>query len=169
MAISGILIFIHKEDMVEYQFSPYQIAEFAMGIEEAGMAFYETLAAASDDAKIKSIFTALSKAESGHKAVFKRIADSLRNAAPEEYSVDISSLVREDIDSLRDAAFNLRSFPEKPRSIQDAIAVAIHTEEEAIRIYTQMRDTFIERFNEVFSSVLNEEKKHLEILSGLAH
>ncbi len=56
--------------MAEYNFSPRQIAEMAMGVEEAGEEFYTKLASVLDDQKLKDIFLILSKAELQHRDMF---------------------------------------------------------------------------------------------------
>lgn len=153
--------------MAEYNFSPHQIAEMAMSVEEAGVIFYERLATLVDDPKLKQIFTTLSKAELGHRDTFRGIADSSLKDGLSEYSVDLSLLMKNHIDKLKEAAFNMRSFSNKPTTIQEALSIAIHIEQEAIRIYTEMRNTFIERFHEVLSGIIEEEKKHSEILHDI--
>lgn len=153
--------------MGEYQFSVYQIAEMAMGVEEAGVNFYKTLATVVDDKKLKDIFTALAKAELGHRDTFKNIADSFRKDDFDEYSINFPMLMKNYIDKIKEATFNMRSFSKNPASIEEAIGIAIHTEQESIRIYTEIKNMFIERFHKIFESIISEERKHLEILTDI--
>jgi len=153
--------------MGEHDFSAYQIAEMAMTVEEAGVRFYEMLSILATDGKLKDIFMILSKAEVQHKDIFRSIADSLRNDDPTEYSIDLSSLIETHIDTLKKAAFSMQSFSKVPTNIQDAVEIAINIEKEAIRIYTEMYSTFIEKFHGVLENIINEEKKHLEILTDV--
>lgn len=150
--------------MGDYYFSPYQIAEMAMGVEDAGVIFYDRLATLVEDGELKDIFTALSKAELSHKDSFRSIADSLLKEDLNKYSVDLPMLMQVYIDKLKKAAFNMQTFSKKPTCIQEAIGIAVHTEKEAIGIFTEMQNTFIEKFHEVLSVIIEEEKKHLSIL-----
>lgn len=139
----------------------------AVGVEEAGVVFYERLAALVRDDQLKSIFLSLSKAELKHRDRFKDIADSFRHETPNEYSIDISMLMQSHVDKLKEAAFNMRPFSKNPVAVPDALNIAVHTEEEAIHIFTEMRGSFIEKFHGVLSAIIEEEKKHLEILNGV--
>lgn len=153
--------------MEGHDFSAYQVAEMAMGVEEAGASFYERLAAVAEDETLKDIFIALAKAELSHREQFRGIADSFRNDDRNEYAVDLCLLMKNYIDSLKAAAFTLQSFSKNPTRIHDAIDIAIHTEQEAIRIFTGMHNAFIERFRGVLSAIIEEEKKHLAIVGDI--
>ena len=153
--------------MAEYNFSPRQIAEMAMGVEEAGEEFYTKLASVLDDQKLKDIFLILSKAELQHRDMFKNIAGSFSGEEDSEYSIDLPTLMKRYIDKLKEVAFNIKSFSSKPDNVQEALNIAIYTEEEAIRIYTEMYNSFVDKFHDILTKIINEEKKHLGILTDI--
>ena len=150
--------------MAEYNFSPRQIAEMAMGVEEAGEKFYTKLADVLDDKKLKDIFISLSKAELQHRDIFKSIADSFSGEEDSEYSIDLPALMQSYVEKLKDVVFNLQSFSSKPDNMQEALNIAVYTEEEAIRIYTEMYNSFVDKFHNILTKIISEEKKHLKIL-----
>jgi rubrerythrin len=153
--------------MAEYYFSPYQIAEMAMGVEEEGARFYQELAGSVDNGRLKGIFANLARAELKHRETFRTIADTLHKEDLNEYSVDVAGLMRAYLERLKATAFKARPSTENPSIILEALAIAIHTEEEAISIYAEMRRVFIDKFREVLTAIIEEERKHLDILTGI--
>ncbi len=61
----------------------------------------------------------------------------------------------------------MQSFSSKPGNIQEALNMAVYTEEEAICIYTEMSNSFVDKFHGILTKIINEEKKHLEILTNV--
>ena len=150
--------------MSAFFFSPYKIAEMAMKVEEAGAVFYEILANSVDDRELRSTFMGLSSAELKHRDKFREIAQTFNQEDYNEYAVDVSALIQPHLDNLRSAAFNLRR---QPSDMSAALAVAINIEDESIRIYTEIRTIFIEKFHPVLSAIIEEEKKHLKMLTAI--
>lgn len=153
--------------MAEYYFRISQIAEMAMEIETAGARFYDLLASAAQETKLKDIFTALSKAEIEHREIFRRIADKFREESSTEYSIDIESDMKSHITALKEIALTYRTLPEVPTDIAGAIEVGIKTEKEAVRIYTEIRSAVIEKFQDILSEIIKEEESHLKILTKI--
>ncbi|HTZ11028.1 MAG TPA: ferritin family protein, partial [Candidatus Margulisiibacteriota bacterium] len=118
-----------------------------------------------DDKKVKNIFLTLSGAELSHREAFRSIAVTLRKEDLNEYSVDVSRLIRAHLELLKGLVFDMRLAREKRTGVPEALDIAIHTEREAIQIYSQMYRVFIEKFHEVLLVIIKEEKKHLELLN----
>lgn len=68
------------------------------------------------------------------------------------------------IEKLKNAAFDPKVSLGNSGGIRGAIGLAVEVEKSAIRIYTGVRDTFVERFHSILDNIINEEKKHLEML-----
>ena len=149
--------------MGEFYFSPYQIAVMAMNIEEAGATFYEILANSVDDRALSKMFADLSREELEHKEKFGSIALVLRQEDLNEYAVDVAGLIQANLDDLKSAAFNIRNCPQ---NIQEALKIAIRTETESIRIYSEMYNVYIDKFHPVLAAIIQEEKKHLKKLTA---
>jgi len=150
-----------------YQFSSYQIAEMGMEIEVAGAKFYALLANSTQDKKLKDIFTILSKAEIEHREVFRCIADTFRMQDVSEYSIDLEADMKNHIMELKEIVLSFQSLPKAPANILEAIEIAIKTETNAVRIYTEILTSLTEKFHGVLSAIINEERKHLEMLLGI--
>jgi rubrerythrin len=153
--------------MGQFYFSIYEIAAMAMDIEETGAQFYASLAGATQDEALIKIFLTLSSAESQHKKTFQDIAASFQKGDRIEYSVNLPALIQANIDKIKEAAFSLALPPKGPLDIRKALAIAIHTEEVSIRVYTDMADIFAARFREIIDSLIQEEQKHLAILNKI--
>jgi rubrerythrin len=153
--------------MAEYYFSAYQIAEMAVKVEEAGARFYARLADSVKAQEVKNVFMILSKAEVRHQDAFRKIADSFRKEEAGEYSVDLAMLMQNHTDKLKEMVFNLDRAAGASAGVPGAIEVAIQTEKEAIRIFAEIYDNYTEKYHEVLLKIINEEKKHLEILLGV--
>jgi rubrerythrin len=149
----------------EFYFSPYKIAEMAMDVEEQGAKFYKALAGPVVDEKLKSIFLALSDMELDHKDKFRGIAARLRKEDLNEYSVDVTMLMRTHLEKLRRLAFDMSTERKKRPDIAQAIDIAVNIEKQSIKIYSRMYRAFIEKFHEVLLAIIKEEKKHLELLN----
>ncbi len=141
--------------MAEYYFSAYQIAEMVTKVEEAGARFYARLADSVKAPEVKNVFVILSKAEVGHQEAFRKIADSFRKEEAGEYSVDLAMLMQNHTDKLKELVFNLERVAGASVGVHDAIEIAIQTEKEAIRIYTEMHDNFSAKYHEVLSTIIN--------------
>ena len=157
-----------RKKMGDHYFSIRHIAEMAMHVEEDGHAFYCDLARFADAKDARRIFSALAEAELKHKEFFRGMAETFRDQEEQEYSIDLAALMQGHMDKLKESAFNLRSFLKKKTvSIQDALNAAIHAEAEAVRVYTEISVVFVEKFRKPLEIIINEEKKHLEILNNV--
>jgi len=146
---------------MEFHFSPYEIAEMAISIEEEGVKFYTVLAESASSEKLKGIFSVLAKAEATHKEKFREIANANREEDDTDYSIDISMLMHRHIEELKNLAFK---FSAKIDSEKEALKMALDIERTAIKIYTDMKSSFIAKFHGILSKIIDEENKHLEIV-----
>ena len=56
---------------MDFNFSPYKIAEMAISVEEEGAKFYTLLSNSADSEKLKNVFSTLAKAELMHQNRFR--------------------------------------------------------------------------------------------------
>ena len=151
-------------ESMKYEFPSYEIAEKAMSIEEEGAKFYRGLSNATDNHVLKDIFNALSKAEIEHRKRFSEIAADHLTDDKAEYSIDISTLIQNHLNDLKEYAFKAKS---SVQTIQDALKIAINLEETAIWIYRTMQASFSRSVHDILEEIINEENKHLEILTEI--
>ena len=148
-----------------YFFAPYQIVEMAMHVEEKGAEFYKYLGERNRDVKVKKIFAELSNQEINHREIFNKLALEARKIGAEyEYSINVEELLQNGIDDLEKSIFSFQSLESDKIDMRGCLELAIHAEDQAVHIYNAMKDSFIKEFQDVISQIINEEKKHLEIL-----
>jgi rubrerythrin len=143
---------------------PGDVAKLAMNIEDAGEQFYRKLADMVRDEKAKSLFSYLADQEEQHKIIFGVIVQEAKNEKQSEYVIDIMSQMKTGISDLVTFVFPAENNPDINTDIFGALKIAVHAEEESIRIYSEMKRVFINRFTDVLSKVIAEEQKHRKIL-----
>jgi len=153
---------------MSYYFNPYQIAEMAMQVEEAGIEFYKQASEHAVDEKVKQIFLFLSDAEIAHKNTFKTIMEAERkNDSTDEYAIDVASNIRHLIEKFEKAVFDLKSSEASSLTVAKCLDIGIHVESGLIAAYTELHEKFIDKFRGVLEKMISEEKKHLEMLQNV--
>jgi len=152
--------------MSDFTFSPYQIAEMAMQIEDEGARFYILLSNLTDSQKLKEIFSSLSKAEMNHKKKFHEIADANRKE-PAEYSINLQMVMKTHMDKIAETSFKIKSKASLPQTVLNALNMAIDIEKRSIEIYTEIKEASIELFSSMLTSIISEEEKHLKIIEEI--
>jgi rubrerythrin len=142
------------------------IARLAMDIEDAGQQFYNKLASSSTEENAKNLFTYLANQEEQHKLIFGAIMQQTSQEQKQgEYVIDIVGQMRTMIDDLRTFVFNNQVFATGTGiDLPAAVTIAIHAEEESVRIYSEMKRVLTETFAPVLEKIISEEQKHLKIL-----
>jgi rubrerythrin len=143
------------------------IARLAMDVEDAGWQFYRKLAGVSEDKKVKELFTYLSDQEAKHKIIFGSIVQEVQTEQENEYVIDVISEMQTGIRDIKKFIFPSEIDPSAHIDIVVAIQIAIHAEDESIRVYTEMKRVLIDRFSNVLTKVITEEQNHREILLNL--
>jgi rubrerythrin len=153
---------------MKYFFSPHQIAEMAMQVEEVGIGFYKKAAELATDEKVKKIFLFLSDAEIDHKNTFKTIMEAeQKNDSTDEYAIDVASNIRHLIEKFEKAAFDLKSAEASSLTVAKCLDVGIHVESGLIAAYSELHETFIDKFHDVLEKIVSQEKAHLEMLQNV--
>lgn len=154
--------------MPYYYFSPCQIAEIAMRVEEAGAAFYSEMAVLADNAEHKRTGTAfriLAETEIEHRDLFKAIAEDVKQSnGGQEYSVDICKQMETALDRIQSHAFDKTGLHPSSITLKEALEIAINTEKESIRVYMEIYNAFVERFHKILARIIDEEKEHMKML-----
>ena len=152
---------------MDYWFSAHEIAKLAAEMESKGAAFYRHLQGVTVDPKISEMcaFFAEQEHEHEHEATFLAIAEAHRASECRHcYSVDICDMLKA---SMLDLARLLDSEPSSARTmafVSDGLALAARVEATAIRVYTKMVEGYTASFSGVLTAVLEEERKHLQII-----
>jgi len=151
---------------MEYWFSVHEIASLAAEMESKGVAFYKRLQQVAGDAKIADMCAFFAEQEEEHRAKFRTIAEAHRASSGSQqcYSVDICGMLRT---SMRDLERLLESEPSGARNstpVSDTLAIAAKVEATSISAYTEMKETYTGTFAGVLGAVLEEERKHLQMI-----
>lgn len=150
-------------------FSGSEIIDIAIGIENNGAIFYETLAESAKEVAAQSIYKGLASMERAHIRTFEGMRASIREYKPEadlaeEYHRYLKALV--DSSVFKDDE-TVRQIAESVSSDAEAIQVAISAEKDSVLFYSEMRNIVPESQTQMVDRIIEEEKTHLRKLSEL--
>jgi len=151
-----------------YFFSPYEIAEMAMRVEAAGAAFYQKAAKFAPEGKVREIFLFLSNEEIDHQNTFRIIRDmeQKKNTAV-EYAIDLAAHIERLIEEYKQGVFDLNPEEISALTVAKCLDIGIRTERGLLTVYTELYETFVDKFHSVLTSIANQEKDHLEALQNV--
>jgi len=150
-------------------FSSGELMNIAVGIERNGLAFYESLAGASKEAKVRSIYNNLASMEKKHSTIFTEMLGTmgeyrLPEAYTEEYYLYLKSLVDSAIFTNDKVA---REIAQAVANSAEAIQIGIGAEKDSILFYSEMQHLVPERERNLVDKIIGEEKSHLRQLAEL--
>jgi rubrerythrin len=153
--------------MGDYYFFIREIGEMAQEVEEAGYRFYQQLAERFSKVRpLENLFNSLAQAELKHKETFQSFTrDASKSGAGDEYSIDLAGHMRGAfIDSFNRIVFDLSPSQTADIDLKQAFAVAIRVEQHSIQTYGKMKEVFIEKFGGILAKIIDEERRHLDML-----
>jgi len=152
-------------------FSGSELVDVALGIERNGVAYYSSLAELTTDALLKDTYNYLANMERTHLEIFQNMLDSIGKYQPtyaggseEEYELYLKALIDSVVFTNDEVA---RQMARNASSPAEAIQIALGAEKDSIIFYSEMRDLVPERDRLVADKVINEEKSHVRLLSGI--
>ena len=150
-------------------FTGSELANIAVGIEQSGAAYYDSLAQSAKDDKSRSMWKYLALEEKKHIEIFRRMLGSLSDyAPPETYTEEYDLYLRALIDS---AVFRndevARAMAQKVDNTSEAIMIALSAEKDSILFYLNLRELVLRPQREAVDQVIEEEKAHVRQLSAL--
>ena len=150
-------------------FTGSELANIAVGIEQSGAAYYDSLAQSAKDDKSRSMWKYLALEEKKHIEIFRHMLDSLSDyAPPETYTEEYDLYLRALIDS---AVFRndevARVMAQKVDNASEAIMIALSAEKDSILFYLNLRELVLRPQREAVDQVIEEEKAHVRQLSAL--
>jgi rubrerythrin len=150
-------------------FTGSELANIAVGIEQSGAAYYDSLAQSAKDDKSRSMWKYLALEEKKHIEIFRRMLGSLSDyAPPETYTEEYDLYLRALIDS---AVFRndevARAMAQKVDNASEAIMIALSAEKDSILFYLNLRELVLRPQREAVDQVIEEEKAHVRQLSAL--
>ncbi len=149
-------------------FSPSEVLEFAVTLEENGKKFYEHAADISEDAGTKDTFKFLADEETGHKRTFKEMLSKITDYAPiENYPEDYFDYLKAYVDN---TIFSKQVFQEKITGVKDALSAidfALQAEKDSIIYYQELKKFVSESQHDIIEDIIDEERAHYSKLSDL--
>jgi len=145
---------------------------WAMEIEENGEAFYNTVAARSDDPEVKALFEDLAVQERGHHQVFQKMLEKVK-PDPDLSSVGVQY---EDYEYYLQAALANALFAGKDKGLtlarqakdrETALQAAMSFEKDTLLFFYDLREMVSEAERGTISDVILEEKAHLRRLARM--
>jgi rubrerythrin len=150
-----------KSDLFMY-YSGLEIIEIAVRIEENGYAFYTAAAEMVPESKdVRGLFYDLAEKETGHIAVFQKLADRFE-AEKFEFDKDeasdyIGHLADTHIFGEKDAGTRLAKTITSPRQ---ALEIAFAFENDSVHFYEEMLNRTETDAKKVILQIIEEEKEH---------
>lgn len=154
---------------MQEKFSPYEIAQIAIGMEEDGFNFYSKAAEYASDERVRAIFLKLANDEIQHKSDF-----SEKEFA--KYFGDVDDAVIE-MDSYIKQLFKTEVFPtiesaqdyaEKIKDDKAALELGMEQEKRAIKFYTELKKRVtLDKAKEAIEELIQEETHHYQLLKEL--
>jgi len=150
-------------------FSGNELVEIAIGIEENGLAFYESAANKTQNPEAKVIYNYLAGEEKKHLITFQNMQKTIgQYQPPESYSGEYMHYLKALVDS--HVFSNTKEAQEKadmaPNEI-NALNIGIQAEKDSIFFYSEMQKLVRKPDRQIVSKVMDEEKAHLRQLSDL--
>jgi len=148
-----------------WEFSPSEIAQISMKIEENGMAFYRAIAATAKEKEAIELFNFMAGEEAEHYQTFKALADKLRGC-------DMPTLDHDQEEYMRQLANNnifaicddVEKYARSVKSTEEAIRLSLGFEIDSVLFYLQFKKMVPDRVKHEIDTVIEEEHKHYQKL-----
>ena len=151
-------------------FTAAQALDMAMQIEKNGEAFYHAAATKAADPGALDLFRELARQEQRHYVAFQKMAahwGSVHESPVlpnEEYQDYLKATLDDHLFNGPDKAL---AVAQKAEDVTLALQGAIGFEKDTLLFYYDLRDLVDESEQEVLSSIILEEKSHVQRLAGL--
>lgn len=147
--------------------SPQEILNIALKVEENGEQLYSRLEEKAEDKKLKTAWKFLKEQEIGHQSRFKEMLEHSKDYFIEEFGVGDYDAYLEAIAATYIFTPELisKKTEELFLSSLEAIDFGLQIEKESILVDTALKEYVRSDKKELIESIIKEEKKHVVILS----
>jgi len=150
-------------------FAASEVVELGVLIEKNGRDFYSSLAASSNQEKIREAFKFLAKEEEKHIKIFEGILAGVSQYQPQEayqgeYLAYMKTLADEHVFTQQGRGKEIAG---KIKSDREAIEMAIGFEKDSIVFYEGMRKIVPQEDERIVGELIHQEETHLALLLGL--
>lgn len=147
-------------------FSGRELIEIAIGIEENGAIFYDSLAGSTKNPEARDTYKNLADKEREHAAIFQNMMVTVSEyKPPETYTEQYDIYLKALIDSLVFTDDKVtRQMARKVNSDAGAVQIAMGAEKDSILFYVEVRDLVRRSERKLVGKIIEEEKSHLRQL-----
>jgi len=154
---------------MDNNWSPQEILDIALRVEENSKLLYAKLEEKTEDERLKAVWKFLKEQEIEHKSKFKDMLDNSGDYLVQEFGAGEYDAYLEAIAS--EYVFSPKLISEKTEklfsSAQEAVDFGLQIEKESILVYTALKEYVIGDKQEILDSIIREEKKHVIVLTEL--
>jgi rubrerythrin len=144
-----------------------EVLQFAIKIEENGWRFYNKVAEANDDEKVKDLFTFLADEEIKHKETFEAMLPEIDKYEPREvYPPEYFAYLRAYADNIIFKHGVEKDLSEDLEPVS-AVDFGIIIEVDSIAYYNEVKNFVPQNQRSVIDKIIEEERKHFLKLSNL--
>ncbi len=146
--------------MATTTYSADELVNFAVKIEEQGIAFYKAMAQKTKNQEVKALYLSLAIDEEQHRKRYQALLSKVqKGSAPGEYPEEYQGYLR--------ALVENTVFPSSTKQKEalandgDVLDFAIDREKDSILFYLEMRDHLPKICSDIVETIINEERKHI--------
>ena len=146
-----------------------EIIEIAMRLEESGETFYTAAAEKASNTDVKTLFEDLAVQEQYHRRAFQRMGRGVVELALsaeqwDQFQAYTGALLRQ---SFFDKAGGALNQLVGAMNEQDALQAALGFEKETLLFFHELRDVVKGPSRQTVDRIVEEEKRHIQRLSGM--
>jgi rubrerythrin len=146
-----------------------EIIEMAMRLEESGEAFYNAVAGKATDPSVKVLFEELALQEQYHRRAFQQMGRDVVELAlsPEQwdqFQAYTDALLQNQFFANPENALNLAT---QAKDEREALGAALSFEKETLLFFHELRDAVRGPAQQTVGQIIEEEKRHIQRLSGM--
>jgi rubrerythrin len=146
-----------------------EIIEIAVGLEERGEAFYNAAAEQATRAEVKALFEELAVQERYHRRAFQQMGRGVVELAlsPEQwdqFQAYTGALLQQ---SLFDRPEGALSQAVEATDEQNALKAALGFEKETLLFFHELREAVKGPARQTMDRIIEEERRHIQRLSGM--
>ena len=147
--------------------SPQEILDIALRVEENGEHLYAKLEEKAEDEKLKAVWRFLKEQEIGHQSRFKQMLENSGDYLIQEFGAGEYDAYLEAIAATY--IFTPQLIKDKTEKLfvntREALDFGLQIEKESILVYTALKEYVLSDKKELLDSIIREEKKHVVVLT----
>jgi rubrerythrin len=146
--------------------SAKSVLRWAMEIEESGQAFYEAVAAKTQDREAKLVLQDLAYQEERHYRTFQNMLDKVPEADTETDSAEYQRYIQTALDkTLLGGPDKGLELAQQASNETEALQAAIAFEKDTLLFFYDLRDMVPASQQETISAIIEQEKSHVKQLA----